>query len=282
MNPDDAGRTPEAMACRACGALIYAKLPSPRQCPFCKKKKGFRIIRLELPLPEGMIPFEISREDAAKRFSAYLKEQPEVSDGLMKLAEPENFQPVYIPFWRFTFRAEAKYSAAEGEIAGTISEPDAEAWAPGTWRYADLCLETTGGFDRKKIVPCTPGGTDEIWEACVLNSRTAWGTAKWSMSEELKKRALLFIGGEGEINLEAEYSGEKAVCVLFPFWLAALDFGDRVWHYAVNGCTGEARGRIFRPFSAGSEAISIFMKLFLALVVFMLILSAIMILEALA
>jgi hypothetical protein len=108
----------QAASCPQCGAAVLAEAGAlTLTCPFCNTP----LIERRTPgpgelVPEFVIPFAVTREQAAARFDAWRAAAARWRDAAAKAALGEaRLEGVYVPFWAFQARTLTDWQARIGE-----------------------------------------------------------------------------------------------------------------------------------------------------------------------
>lgn len=111
------GAVPAAgLRCQGCGATVVVSPEAiSATCAFCGLASVRPVEDTGRPLrPDSVLPFCIERRAAAQAFSRWLKALWLRPTELVHLAELEQLQGVYIPFWIFGARVESQWTAEAG------------------------------------------------------------------------------------------------------------------------------------------------------------------------
>ncbi len=140
------------LECKECGSASLEKIKSAGYCA------------------DGIIPFEISKEQAADKLVSFLKSKPSVPKDMISKAKAENLTGVFVPVWNFIFDIDANFSANASELKkdasgtyytipspvyGTKSEAIKSADQCATTNQEDDLLELFDENDYDKIIPYT-------------------------------------------------------------------------------------------------------------------------------
>ena len=115
--PPAQGAVPAAfMRCQGCGATVMVSPEAiAATCAFCGLASVRPVTEAGRPLlPDSVLPFCLDRRAAAQAFSRWLKALWLRPTELVHLAELEQLQGVYIPFWIFGARVESQWTAEAG------------------------------------------------------------------------------------------------------------------------------------------------------------------------
>ncbi len=111
-----AGRALEEHSCPTCGAQVVFKAGEASEtCDFC----GSKLVRKDLLRPEQMpdliIPFFITPEEAKKRMLAWARENEKTPEGQAVLSHMDQFKGYYLP-----------YQLVRGPVAATVTRDETQ------------------------------------------------------------------------------------------------------------------------------------------------------------
>ena len=113
FHPSVLNKTLNSYRCKSCSRNYFMTTEGrTSRCPHC----GNSDIELtEEPgfCADGVIPFSVSKEEAANEMKEYLKNNNKIPKELRKMAENQKLMAVLIPVWNFSFNLYANYSANE-------------------------------------------------------------------------------------------------------------------------------------------------------------------------
>ena len=82
-------------------------------------------------------------------------------------------------------------------------------------------------------------------EAYTVDLRQAWETGQDIIRGQVRQACAREVPGDTHRNLQVDtaFSGMTYKHVLFPVWIASYRYRDKVYHFLVNGQTGEVQGQ---------------------------------------
>jgi len=270
-------------ACQTCGAVVSFVPPEVAgECDFC----GSPIVaqpRSADPLvaPEGVLPFSVTKEDAAGAIRRWLASLWFAPSALKRLASHEGVGGVYIPFWTFDAHTTSRYEGQRGEhywVTEHYTERDSQGnsvsktrqvrhtrWhhASGTvsrW-FDDLLVPATTSLPPQKLSALEPWDTAALvaYDPAYLSGYKAqryqvdlaegFGLAKQLAAPAIEQDVRRDIGGDEQrvSEVSTAYSGITFKHLLLPVYVGAYRFRDRLFQVVINGRTGEVQGE--RPYS---------------------------------
>ena len=260
-----------AYTCPSCGAEVETtdKNDAVGFCPYCKGSSMiFDKLRKEW-VPDGIVPFKITKEQCKELYRREVKKHFFVS---RKYKEPElieDFRGIYMPYSRFTgivdgevsFRArsaekdigdynyQTKFYDMKGTANYTVKERIAHDVSAA---FDDHISERLGEFDEKDIQKFHPaylsgfyaesGNVDINEYLSVVRSEVATSICDHiKESPEMKAAA-----HEADLTVESDYSQNVVPMSiipsnrrLFPVWFMSYRSGKHITYAAVNGQTGQ-------------------------------------------
>ena len=101
-------------------------------------------------------------------------------------------------------------------------------------------------FETKALVPYKPEFLAG-WgaEAYSVDLKQGWSEGQAIMKSRIEQACAARVPGDTQRNLRVNtaYSKMTYKHVLFPVWIASYRYSDKVYHFLVNGQTGEVQGQ---------------------------------------
>ncbi len=272
------GRQTRAIKCRACEAITeFDPTVQSGECPFCGSTQVFeqpsdqRLVR-----PESLIPFQFSRDEAFRKYQAWLGRGFFRPRDVLQKSGNTHINGVYLPFWTFDAQSYAQWSAESGTYYYVTESYTAREngrtvrrtrqvrktrWRPAFGERRDtfddvLVPASTSGdqrmlraiepFDTKRLVAYQPdflaGWAAEAYRV-PLNE--AWGQGRATMLNTVEQRCAGDVPGDTYRNLSvrADFSNTTFKHVLLPVFLAHYTYNGQRYNFMVNGQTGEVQGQ---------------------------------------
>ncbi len=262
----------KTMRCTNCGATAELQLSNvATKCAFC----GAPLVEADQATTpaEGVVPFAVTREEAGKRFSDWLKGLWFRPSSLKRLADLKELRGVYVPSWIFDASAESSWTAEAGYTyfdTETVTNDDGSTeerqverirWEPASGQhaesYVDLIVSGSRGLgpeELEKIGPFALG--DALFgfnrdflagfeaEAPAILPAEAWVTAaKWVEQFEYQACDREVPGDTHRfLNVDTRTSDESYQSALLPVFIGAYAYAGKVFRVLVNGRTGETKG----------------------------------------
>ena len=157
--------------------------------------------------------------------------------------------------------------------SGSLQLQFDDVLVPGTTSVERGMIEKIYPFDTNALVPYEAGFLSG-WgaEAYTVDLRQAWATGQDIIREHVRQACAHEVPGDTHRNLQVDtaFSDMTYKHVLFPVWIASYRYKDKIYHFLINGQTGEVQGQA--PIS--------WIKVTLVVVVALIILAAIFILAS--
>ena len=282
----------QEIICNSCGSVVVTgKNTISTFCSFCGSPAVIgRRIQKEF-LPDGIIPFKVSREDAEKSIRKWAKECPDVPFSFLSHAKFEKMTAIYVPFWLVDAECEMNVSGScyrYDAMTSTYEEyfvrrngtfPMQLVPFDGSKRIPDTLMEAIEPYDYSELAEFNDSYLNGVYaerydqSPSDLAPRIAnrFRDYMYELAKELTddKKYTTF-------NLKNNYStASKYKCyyALLPVWYLHYKYKGNECFIAVNGQTGEASGRLpeskFRSFLAKLKVYNVAIVPIVAYFVFM-------------
>lgn len=268
------GRPAKAVRCKECGATVqYEPNVTTAKCLFCDSsyvaphESSTKAIR-----PESLIPFQIDKAAASKRFSEWIGRLWFRPSDLKQRAKLENLDGVYIPYWVYNAHVHSRWTADAGYYEYvTVTKRDSEGkertvqerrirWVPASGQreddYRDLLVCASSGlpsrfvarienFNCASLVPYNPGYLAG-WRAeeYVIGLQEGWDRCSQRIAAEQYRRCAADVPGDTHraLSVNNSFSNVTWRHVLLPIWIAAYRYRQKAYRFVVNGQTGQLAG----------------------------------------
>ncbi len=272
------GREMKAVKCNACGATTQVD-PAvvSTMCPFCgspqvlEQKPDPNLVQ-----PESVIPFQLTSDQAYQNYKKWLGKGFFRPRDVIQKSGGAQMQGVYLPFWTFDAHAESRWTAESGnyyyetehytttENGKTVRKTrqvQKVRWYPSSGHHADdyddvLVSGTTSGdqpmlqkiypFETAKLLPYKPDYLSG-WaaEAYRIPLADAWKNGQEVIRKEEYGKCDRQVPGDTHrnLNVRTQLSQTTYKHVLLPVFLANYRYNTRLYHFMVNGQTGEVQGQ---------------------------------------
>ncbi|MEO8703340.1 MAG: hypothetical protein ABI867_25055 [Kofleriaceae bacterium] len=267
------------VVCKNCGARTVTTRHADR-CPFCD---AALVVEVESSpttiVPESVLPFAITTEDAAEKFRAWLQSRWFKPFGLLKRAKRDGMDGVYLPYWTYDSATTTRYRGERGEHY-YVTEHYTDSQGKSQTRqvqhtrwysasgvvdvpFDDVLVCGTTSLPMKIIDSLEPWGLEELkpFDGKYLAGFTAecarvpladgFTVAEAKMDPAIRSTIRRDIGGDEQRihSMAVRHANVTFKHVLLPLWISCFRDGDQVFRVTVNARTGEVAGE--RPWSTG-------------------------------
>lgn len=272
------GREMKSIKCNSCGATTQVE-PSvaSTECPFCgspqvlEQKPDPNILQ-----PESVVPFQITGDQAYQNYRKWLGKGFFRPKDVLQSSGGAQMHGVYLPFWTFDAHADSRWTAESGYYyyeteRYTTTENGKRVtktrqvrktrWQPSSGSHSDnyddvLVSGTTSGdqpmlqkvakFETQKLVSYKPEYLSG-WaaEAYRIPLADAWLKGQETIRSEERSKCARQVPGDTHRNLNVRTQLSKTTFkhVLLPVFLANYRYNTKLYHFMVNGQTGEVQGQ---------------------------------------
>ncbi|MDB9495392.1 TFIIB-type zinc finger domain-containing protein [Spirulina major CS-329] len=265
--------------CDNCGAAITFEPPQTAgTCPFCAAAIVAQAHTANPVIaPQGVVPFSIGRREALKQFKQWLKAQWLAPNNLTKLAQGEQLQGMYLPFWTYDADTASRYRGERGEYyytTETYQTTDSEGksvtktrqvrhtrWYPARGHvsrfFDDVLVAASTAVERQRLDALEPWGLPgslQPYNASFLAGFEAqrpqvsleegFQLAKGVMDAQIRRDVERDIGGDDQRvhSVSTQYDRVTFKHILLPVWLTAYRYNNKQFQVLINAITGEVQG----------------------------------------
>ncbi len=270
-----------AVKCDNCGAQVsLGENKTAGECVFCGSHLGGQGKSVKEIKPESMLPFKVSKKEAAVCFSQWLKKRWFAPNKLKEFARMDGLKGIYSPYWTYDSNTTTQYRGQRGEYYYTTEsyteEVDGKSvtktrqvrhtrWhsASGTVKntFDDLLITASGNllpkytealepWDLENLVPFNEQYLSGFQvESYTVELDEGFEKAKSRMEPVINSTIRNDIGGDEQriSSKNSAYEDIKFKHLLLPVWISAYKFKDKIYNFMVNARTGEVQGN--RPYS---------------------------------
>jgi len=298
--PKGLGIEARAFHCKTCGAVSMVEAKTVNiNCTFCDSQNvNEEAYNTQMIKPAGVIPFSITKDKAAEAFKTWIGSGWFRPGNLAKMARPEKFGGMYIPFWTYDAHTDSSWTAEAGyHYYETEHYTDSEGksqtrqvqhtrWVPASgyfqhW-FDDVLVIASKGveqsraqevypYDLKKVVNYEPsfllGWKSELYAKDV---KQGFEVADKIMDEHIRNQCFKQVPGDTQRNLNVRTKKYKITFkhILLPLWVSAYQFGGKTWQVIVNGQTGKISGG--KPYSVIKITLAVIFAIIVIVGIYML------------
>lgn len=257
----------QCQSCRAISVFDAAKVS--RRCEFCGStalvpheavKDAFR--------PESLIPLKVSETRARELIRAWYGRQWLAPNAFSKKALTDTVKGLYLPYWTFDARVDARWTADSGRYYYTRvngKQVRQVRWSPASGElshaFDDDLVGASLGVHQGLLKAVEPFPTDALvpydagylsgWvvERYQIDLVAASTRSRQQMDAALREMCARQVPGDTHRNLvvSAAYADQTFKHILAPVWLLTYVYRAKSYQVIVNGVTGHIAGE--RPWS---------------------------------
>jgi len=267
--------------CGTCGAqTTLAENQTAGECAFCGSTMNAQGLSSKVLKPESLLPFKITKDEAAANFRQWLKKRWFAPKKLKEFARADGLKGIYSPFWTYDSETETDYKGQRGEYYYTTESytttEDGKSvtktrqvrhtrWHSASGRvnnsFDDVLIHASDNMEEKYVNKLDPWDLDQLTpynpsyltgfqvESYAIGLEEGFDKAKIRMESEIDQNIRRHIGGDEQRIQWKSTSYEKITFkhILLPVWISSYRFKDKVYQFLVNARTGEVQGG--RPWS---------------------------------
>lgn len=271
--------------CPNCGAQVkLAPFDTAVKCPYCGGTNVVEIEDMKGLKPDGILPFALSKGQAAEAGKKWIKKKLFAPHKLKKGFKIDNFKGVYIPSYAFTTDSHSLYDGRLGERhTRTVSNGKTTRtetyieWYNVNGRtdnsFDDVTVEASTQLTQKelnKILPYDVGNLEGYNKDYVAgfsaekydtSLKDGFGVAKDQMDDVIRKRIIDSYGADvvDYLNVNTTYTNTKFNYMLLPLWVCAYVYRKKGYRFLINGRTGKSTGK--SPISPLRVAIAVLLAI---------------------
>ncbi|MEZ5351299.1 MAG: TFIIB-type zinc ribbon-containing protein [Bryobacteraceae bacterium] len=292
------------VGCTGCGSVIaFEPGTFAGVCPFC----GAKIVTQPhsadpLIAPNGVLPFSVTRAQAAASVSQWLSSRWFAPSELKRMARPEGIHGVYVPFWTYDARTYTQFRGHRGDyyyetemVTALVNgrqvterrQVRKTRWSPAAGQvgneFDDVLIPATRSINSKRLHDLDPWDLEVVcpYEPAYLSGFQAQryqvpltdglGEAKNIMASTIQYTVRQAIGGDEQRvdQIRTEYEDVTFKHLLLPVWIGAYRLQGKVFQVIVNARTGEVQGE--RPYSAAKIALALLAALVVIAIIALLV-----------
>lgn len=281
FHPNQFNRTLNAYKCNNCSNVYFmTDEGTSKKCPNCGST-SCSLVEDSGYCADGIIPFKLTKEQAAQKFCEYLDGKSSVPRSLKKLAKNQQLMGVYIPVWNFTFNISGTYSATATELQkdsqGSFYSVPKPVFGEKYKRIKshdqsaskvenDIFLELFDENDYASLIPYSLEYTygyrvDAIDKNIHDYYYQITRDAELDLEKEMKRNVLKKYKEVSDISVEARASDVFFNFAYVPVYVNAFEHKGKIYKTYISGTTGKVIGKsprsIGKIFRNIAEAIAV-------------------------
>lgn len=260
-------QTMRAFLCPSCGGEILTDAHTAATfCPYCanptilpgRVSGGWK--------PEGVIPFQTSKEDAKAAFLKLCKNKPLLPKFFTEEQQLEKITGIYVPFWLYDcsgrldgrYRAtrihhwsDAHYNYTRTEHFLLTRNANAKfSGIPmdGSSKMDDTFMESIEPFDYSKVVDFDTaylsGFLADKYDVESDSGKERIQTRVSNSLEDLVQTSMIGYATAVPTRKTIHVDHGKAKYVLMPVWILNTRYKEKLYTFAMNGQTGKMTGTL--------------------------------------
>ena len=264
-------KTSHTMECKSCGAKIEVEAGcTATECPYCGTTYVLAEKQEEVVVPDGVVPFQIDRQQVGDLFRGWLKKRWLAPRALRTLYQKGKLQGVYLPYWTFDAEASCYYTAQGGRTrietfrdkegvthtrtrtdwfftSGQVGHFFDDILVRASEKLDAPLLERIEPFNTKAAASYSPdylSGYEA--ECCSRDLKDAHMEARQEMERELYRIAeqdvLSRFDAVRDVHIRPEYRKETYKQLILPIYATAYEYRGKLYTVLVNGQTGTIKG----------------------------------------
>ncbi len=257
-----------AYHCPSCGAeIITDETTAATFCFYCHNPIVLSGKLEGEYLPDGIIPFKITKEEALEKFQEWIGKKKFIPRGFYSKRQIEKMSGVYFPYWIYGCETDSYMNGNAKDIriwrVGDIEYTETKIFdirRAGTVAFRHLpktALQKAQNAMLKGIFPYEFGAMEKFHMGFLSGFQAEKRDIdKQSLTEEIRKEILEFsqkrmrdtVSGHNTFRIESQnhqIREEDFQYTLLPVWvLTYRERGNQVYYFALNGQTGEIVGKL--------------------------------------
>lgn len=264
-------KTTHTMECRGCGAKIEVDGTSrAAECPYCGSDYVLAEREADAVIPDGVLPFQVDKNRVGELFRQWMKGRWLAPGELKHLYQKDRLQGIYVPYWTFDAKVNARYTAMGGRhrtvirkgsdgkemrqvvtdwypTSGSIRHFFDDVLVPASEKMDSKLLRRTGYFGTQQIVSYASeylsGYSAECYTVSLDDAhREAVGTMERELESMARSEVLARYDEVMDISVRANYADETYKHVLLPMYSTAYTYKGRQYRVMINGQSGRVEG----------------------------------------
>ncbi len=293
-------KSSHTMECTGCGAKVEIDATSTAtSCPYCGSQYVLSQKQEDALLPDGVVPFKITRENANVIFSKWVSGRFWAPSALKNLYQQDKLQGIYIPYWTFDAYVHGRYTAQGGidktveyknskgeretrietdwyRVSGHIANAFDDVLVPASSKLKENLLSQMDYFNTSLLVSYSPQYLSGFSAECFT---VPLDSAHDISREKMKKELLRLIENEvlqkydrvASISVNPQFDKETYKHILTPIYTLPYSYQEKIYHVLINGQTGEVKGEY--PKSALKIAIATVLGILALIILYFLFFS---------
>jgi len=249
--------------CSSCGATVgFEENEDKKRCPSCGDT-SLKRQNATMSVPDGVIPFSISRDKAVEIFRKWIKTRKFAPNDLKEMAKLGKVSGLYVPVWNVGFRIVGKYFAnvtkLEKEmedrmvtwhypVKDAVDKTFLNILISGNKRINDEVLSQIEPYDIQKLKPYS---NEYLFGFSGLSTDLFFHEKYKEIVDEKKDKITDRIRSDlkakfdtiESLNVNYEIKNSTFNYLYAPIWANHYTYNGKKYHCYINGQTGKAIGK---------------------------------------
>lgn len=267
LTTDDAGKAVE-YRCPSCGAEIMTdETTAASFCFYCHNPIVLAGKLSGEYLPDGVLPFKITKDEAVEKFKSWIEKKKFVPGGFYSPRQIEKMSGVYFPYWLYECETQSSMSGEARDIRvwriGDTEYTETKKFAVRRagkltfWHLPKTALQKAENAMLKGIFPYNFQELEKFHmgylsgfqaEKRDIEKSTLTEEVHQEIREYAQKRMRDTIQGHNTFSVQnrsCEIGEENFQYTLLPVWvLTYRQHKNQLCYFAMNGQTGEICGKL--------------------------------------
>ena len=254
--------------CPSCGAeVITDETTAATYCFYCHNPIVLEGKLSGEYLPNGIIPFKITKDEAVEKFHEWIQKKKFVAKGFYSKKNIEKMSGVYFPYWLYDCVTNSTMNGSARDVrvwrVGDLEYTETKLYSinrVGKISYKNLpktALQKAQNAMLKGIFPYEFGALEKFHMGYLSGFQAEKRDIdKDTLSKEIhneiqkyaEKRMRNTVSGHTSFNVETQnhtIAKEEFKYTLLPVWVMTYrQSGNQVYYFAMNGQTGEIVGKL--------------------------------------
>ena len=253
--------------CPSCGAeIITDETTAATFCFYCHNPIVLSGKLEGEYLPDGIIPFKITKDEATEKFMEWIQKKKFIPKGFYSKRHVEKLSGVYFPYWLYSCETDSYMNGTAKDIrvwrVGDVEYTETKIFSvkrAGTVFFYHLpktALQKAQNAMLKGIFPYEFGALEKFHmgflsgfqaEKRDIDKESFTEDVRRDIQKYAEKRMRDTITGRNSFSLESQnhaITAEKFKYVMLPVWVLTYQQGNHTYYYAMNGQTGEVVGKL--------------------------------------
>ena len=254
--------------CPSCGAeVITDETTAATYCFYCHNPIVLEGKLSGEYLPNGIIPFKITKDEAVEKFHEWIQKKKFVAKGFYSKKNIEKLSGVYFPYWLYDCVTNSTMNGSARDVrvwrVGDLEYTETKLYSinrVGKISYKNLpktALQKAQNAMLKGIFPYEFSALEKFHMGYLSGFQAEKRDIdKDTLSKEIhaeiqkyaEKRMRNTVSGHTSFNVETQnhtIAKEEFKYTLLPVWVMTYrQSGNQVYYFAMNGQTGEIVGKL--------------------------------------